>query len=112
MVYTLELTELLINKIKDKHNKLIKYLHISLNASALLLIVNFIFPVYGAEVIYPNNDWEFRQPEDLGLPSDKVKKLIDLSFLDDSTQAVVIIKDGFLVAEKYAETYNLSLIHI
>ena len=34
---------------------------------------------------------------------DKVEKLFDLSFRDDATQSVVLIKDGVLIAEKYAE---------
>jgi CubicO group peptidase (beta-lactamase class C family) len=87
-------------------NKLIKYLHRYFKVIALLLVINCLSPVYGGEATYPNNEWEVRQPEELGLQGDKVKKLMDLSFLDNSTQAAVIIKDGFLVAERYAETYN------
>ena len=60
-------------------NKLIKYLHRYFKVIALLLVINCLSPVYGGEATYPNNEWEVRQPEELGLQNDKVKKLMDLS---------------------------------
>ena len=33
-------------------------------------------------------------------------KLFDLSFEDDATQSVVLIKDGVLIAERYADGYD------
>ena len=88
------------------HNNLIKYLHRYFKISTLLLAINCLSPLYGGEVTFPNDEWEVRQPEELGLQSDKVNKLMDLSFLDNSTQAAVVIKDGFLVAERFAVSYK------
>jgi CubicO group peptidase (beta-lactamase class C family) len=42
------------------------------------------------------------------MSKEKINRLFDLSFDDSATQAVVLIKDGFLVGERYAKGYEKS----
>lgn len=55
---------------------------------------------------YPQQQWQMKNPAELGLAEEKIKRLFDLSFADSATQAVVLIKDGFLVGERYAENFD------
>jgi len=55
---------------------------------------------------YPQQQWQTKAPSELGIDEQKIKKLFDLSFSDSATQAVVLIKDGFLVGERYANGYD------
>ena len=58
---------------------------------------------------FPQSDnWEISTPEEEGVNSTKVNKLMDLSFSDDSTSAVVVIKNGKIIGEKYADGYGKS----
>lgn len=57
---------------------------------------------------YPQQQWQMKSPEDLGIAGKKINRLFDLSFADSATQAVVLIKDGFLVGERYAEGFDES----
>ena len=43
---------------------------------------------------FPANSWEISSPEEQQVRSDNVDALINLAFLDDSTQAVVVVKNG------------------
>ncbi|MDA9356476.1 beta-lactamase family protein [Gammaproteobacteria bacterium] len=66
-------------------------------------------PIVDAEgKYYPDADWEKSSPESQGIELKKIKKIMDLSFLDSSTQGVVVIKNGIIIGEKYAEGYTLN----
>lgn len=66
-------------------------------------------PIIDAEgKYYPNTDWEKSSPESQGIELKKIKKIMDLSFSDSSTQGVVVIKNGIIIGEKYAEGYTLN----
>ena len=65
------------------------------NFSILLISSLFLFALNAYTSYFPQNDnWEFSSPEDQGVNSEKVNKLIDLSFSDNATSAVVVIKNG------------------
>ena len=55
---------------------------------------------------FPGESWSAKNPGELGVEASKIQKLFELSFADDATQSVVLIKDGYLIAEKYADGYN------
>ena len=76
--------------------------------SKKVLICSFIiFPLFFIQAhATPSGSWDEASPEDMGVASDKVEKLFDLSFRDDATQSVVLIKDGVLIAEKYADGFD------
>ena len=66
-------------------------------------------PIVDAEgKYYPDADWEKSSPESQGIELKKIKKIMDLSFSDSSTQGVVVIKNGKIIGEKYAEGYTLN----
>jgi CubicO group peptidase (beta-lactamase class C family) len=58
---------------------------------------------------FPQSDnWEISSPEVEGISSLKVDKLMEMSFLDKATQAVVVIKNGKIISEKYADGYDMN----
>ena len=59
----------------------------------------------GNEVV-PQARWETITPEAAGIDATKIAHLFSLSFDDPATQAVVLIKNGRLVGERYADGFN------
>jgi CubicO group peptidase (beta-lactamase class C family) len=77
-----------------------------LNYFFTIIVLSNISFFIGANY-FPDENWNSASPESQGIASSKVKKLIDLTFLDDATQGVVIIKNGVIVGEKYADSHNM-----
>ena len=75
----------------------------SLLFSALLFSLSI-----SAEYFPDNQSWIKSSPEEEGVSTEKVNKLIDLSFSDDATQAVVVVKNGKIISEKYADGYDIN----
>ena len=59
-----------------------------------LIFFNVIFlaSLSSSDMYYPENVWELSSPESQNVDSEKVNKLINLSFNDQSTLGVVVIK--------------------
>ena len=57
---------------------------------------------------YPTDQWTTKTPSTLNVDQKKIDTLFDLSFQDPATQAVVLIKNGFLIGEKYAADFDAS----
>ena len=75
----------------------------------LLSSLFILSPIVDAEgKYYPDAVWEKSSPESQGIELKKIKKIMDLSFSDSSTQGVVVIKNGIIIGEKYAEGYTLN----
>ena len=59
---------------------------------------------------------EIKNPNELDVSQKDIDNLFNLSFKDDSTQSVALLKNGYLIGERYADGFNkdsyLSLIHI
>ena len=55
---------------------------------------------------FPKDDWAVRTPSEINIEGTKVTKLFELAFEDPATQAVVLIKDGYLIGERYAEGFD------
>ena len=74
----------------------------------LLLPIGMIFFAFSNvhAAAYPSQEWAQTSPQSLSISEEKVKRLLDLSFEDEATQGVVLIKDGMLIAERYAQGYN------
>ena len=73
--------------------------------------INFLFLMLFATsnvfaAYYPTSSWEISSPIDQQVRTENVDALVNLAFLDDSTQAVVVIKNGKIISEKYAEGYD------
>tara|TARA_B100000745_G_scaffold232192_1_gene156150 strand:- start:222 stop:1436 length:1215 start_codon:yes stop_codon:yes gene_type:complete len=75
----------------------------------VVYLLLFIFHNSFAESLeFPNSDWTQKNPSEVNVSQKKVKALFDLSFADSATQAVVLIKDGYLIGERYAEEFDAS----
>ncbi len=70
----------------------------------IVCTISFLIPLSAKE--FPSESWSVKNPNELGIDASKVEKLFDLSFQDDATQSVVLIKDGYIIAERYADGYD------
>ena len=74
----------------------------------LLLPLAFFTMFFRADYFPQSDNWEISSPEVEGISSLKVDKLMEMSFLDKATQAVVVIKNGKIISEKYADGYDMN----
>ena len=49
---------------------------------------------------------ETKNPNDLGINQSNVDNLFNLSFQDNSTQSVALLKNGYLIGERYADGFS------
>ena len=68
----------------------------------------FTFSIFSDDIYFPTKNWDVVHPNEFSIDKDKVDRLIDIAFKDNSTQGVVIIKNGKIIGEKYADGYNFS----
>ena len=73
-----------------------------------LVIMCMSVNAFADESVFPTDKWQQKMPIDVNIDPLKVERLFDLSFQDPSTQSVVLIKNGFLIGERYAEGANAS----
>ena len=56
---------------------------------------------------WPGSDWEVVEPSRVNMNSSKLQEALDYAFVENrNTQAVVVIRHGVIVAEKYADNKN------
>ena len=72
----------------------------------LVLTLGLVVPYSSESKVFPDDEWVIKSASDLGIDQEKVDRLFDLSFEDDATQAVVLIKDGYLIGERYADGFD------
>ena len=53
-----------------------------------------------------SEDLKIKNPNELGINQSNIDNLFNLSFQDKSTQSVVLLKNGQLVGERYADGFN------
>ena len=54
--------------------------------------------------VWPDNDWESSEPEDQGVCPDDIEEAIDYAFdPSNSTGAVIIVRNGYVIAEEYSD---------
>ena len=74
--------------------------------NCLLIALFFAASISASDTYYPSGEWQKTSPESQSIDQAKVNKIIDLSFTDESTQGIVIIKNGKIIAERYADGYD------
>ena len=74
----------------------------------MFLLVFTFHNVFAETLEFPNGDWTQKNPSDVNVSEEKMNRLFDLSFADSATQGVVLIKDGYLIGERYAEEFDAS----
>ena len=77
-----------------------------------IVILSFLILLFSKSAYasyFPEMDlWTKASPENQNISSEKVNILLDLSFTDSATQAVVVIKDGKII---FMETAATNLDH-
>ena len=71
-----------------------------------LLITLLISSFTIAEAYFPDNTWETRTAQESNLNEEQIDKLFDLTFGDQATMGAVLIKDGYIVKEQYADGFD------
>ena len=71
------------------------------------VLILFLFSIFAfSEDYYPGADWQSIEAVEVGLDEEKIERLFELSFEDDSTMSAVLIRDGYIVKEQYAEGFD------
>ena len=78
--------------------------------ATILLISFFINYKALAETYFPSDTWETRTADDVNLNNNQIDKLFKLTFNDHATMGAVLIKDGYIVKEQYANGFDQKLI--
>ena len=71
-----------------------------------VLILFFITLFTLAEDYFPGENWETASVEEVGLAESKVAELFEMTFEDDATMSAILIKDGYIVYEQYADGFD------
>ncbi len=71
-----------------------------------VLILFFISLLVISEDYFPGEEWATASADEVGLDESKIEKLFDMTFEDDATMSAVLIKDGYIVKEQYAEGFD------
>ena len=74
--------------------------------NCLLIPLFFAASISASDTYYPSGEWQKTSPESQSIDQAKVNKIMDLSFTDESTQGIVIIKNGKIIGERYADGYD------
>ena len=76
--------------------------------SLLLFLIFTSSNSYSSNSYFPAEDWESSLPKDQGISQTKIDSLIDLAYEDKSTMGIVVISNGKVIGEKYAQGYDSS----
>lgn len=58
------------------------------------------------DLLFPSADWVEANPQQVSIDPQKVQTLFDMAFEDQATQGVVLIKNGLLIGERYAQGFD------
>ena len=72
----------------------------------MFLKFSFLFILSISLNLNANEDLKIKNPNELGINQSNIDNLFNLSFQDKSTQSVVLLKNGQLVGERYADGFN------
>ena len=71
-----------------------------------LLITLLISSFTIAEAYFPDNTWETRTAQESNLNEEQIDKLFELTFSDQASMGAILIKDGYIIREQYADGFN------
>ena len=78
----------------------------NIKTKSLILLLILFSNLHADVAIFPKQEWESNTPDTLGIESEKVEYLFDLAFQDQATQSAVLIKNGYIIKERYSESYD------
>ena len=72
-----------------------------------LILLQILFSNLHADVaVFPKQEWQSKTPDSVEIESEKVEYLFDLAFQDQATQSAVLIKNGYIIKERYSESFD------
>ena len=78
----------------------------NIKTKSLILLLILFSNLHADVAVFPEQEWESKTPDSVGIESEKVEYLFDLAFQDQATQSAVLIKNGYIIKEKYNESFD------
>ena len=78
----------------------------NIKTKSLILLLILFSNLHADVAVFPEQEWESKTPESFGIESEKVEYLFDLAFQDQATQSAVLIKNGYIIKERYSESFD------
>ena len=78
----------------------------NIKTKSLILLLILFSNLHADVAVFPKQEWESKTPDSVGIESEKVEYLFDLAFQDQATQSAVLIKNGYIIKERYSESYD------
>lgn len=78
----------------------------NIKTKSLVLLLILFSSLHADVAVFPEQEWESKTPDSVGIESEKVEYLFDLAFQDQATQSAVLIKNGYIIEEKYNESFD------
>ena len=79
---------------------------IKIKTQSMILFLIIFSNIHADVVVFPEQEWLSTIPESVGIESEKVEYLFNLAFEDQATQSAVLIKNGYIIKERYSDSYN------
>ena len=78
----------------------------NIKTKSLILLLILFSNLHADVAVFPEQEWESKTPDSVGIESEKVEYLFDLAFQDQATQSAVLIKNGYIIKERYSESFD------
>ena len=78
----------------------------NIKTKSLILLLILSSNLHADVTVFPKQEWESKTPDTVGIESEKVEYLFDLAFQDQATQSAVLIKNGYIIKERYSESFD------
>ena len=78
----------------------------NIKTKSLILLLILFSNLHADVAVFPKQEWESKTPDSIGIESEKVEYLFDLAFQDQATQSAVLIKNGYIIKERYSESFD------
>ena len=78
----------------------------NIKTKSLILLLILSSNLHADVAVFPEQEWESKTPDSVGIEGEKVEYLFDLAFQDQATQSAVLIKNGYIIKERYSESFD------
>lgn len=78
----------------------------NIKTKSLILLLILFSNLHADDAVFPEQEWESKTPDSVGIESEKAEYLFDLAFQDQATQSAVLIKNGYIIKERYSEYFD------
>ena len=78
----------------------------NIKTKSLILLLILSSNLHADVAVFPEKEWESKMPDSVGIEGEKVEYLFDLAFQDQATQSAVLIKNGYIIKERYSESFD------